>query len=174
MLYGKEKLLIQEIINKLHPKFVINPGLCEFALESPETFNVERLIEITMAHVGGYDYVDGDHYDFSDGSECKTASVRPSANRGGTSYSLEISNLVSGAGTIKSGPIRVVLYNPHIQSLKYYFFPSGEVEKIGINIHPTSKKGRLFATWNSVTNTCNKLDIYEVDSFDTLAKIKEK
>lgn len=174
MLYGKEKLIIKEIINKFHPKFVSNPDLCEFALESPEVFNVERLVEITMAHVGGYDYVDGAHYDFSDGSECKTASVRPSAKSGGACYSLEISNLVSGAGTTKSGPIRVVLYNPHIQKLKYYFFPSGEVEQIGINIHPTSKKGRLFASWNCVTDTCNKLDKYEVESFDTLAKFKER
>jgi hypothetical protein len=170
-MYGKEKLIIQEIINKLHPKFTGNPELCNFALESPELFNVERLVEVTMAHVGGYDYVDGAHYDFSDGSECKTASVRPTPSKpNSSSYALEISNVISGAGTAKSGSIRVVLYNPHIQQLRYYYLPPGEIDKIGVNIHPTSNKGRVFATWNIITDTCNKLDRYSVPSFEDLAK----
>lgn len=175
MNYGKEKLILKDVINRYNPQFVGNPGLQSFALQYPEVFNVERLVEITMAHISGaYDYVDAEHYDFSDGSECKTASVCPNPSSSENSYRLEISNVISQSGVAKTGAIRVVLYNPHTQRLHYYFIPPGFMHNIGVNIHPTTKKGRIFATWNSVKNSCNKLDRYEVDSFETLAKIKER
>ena len=170
---SKSNLIFTDVIFKYNTVFKNNADLQQLAITYPEIFNIERLVEITMADVGGYNYIDGDHCDFDDGSECKTASVRPSP-RGGSSinsYQLEISNVVSTGGNAKSGAIRVVLYNPHIYKLKYYFLPENAIHKIGINIHPTTKSGRLFATWNRLTDKCNKLDKFEVDSFETLAKI---
>jgi hypothetical protein len=168
---SKEHLILTDIIFKHHLLFINNAELQKFALENTDVFRIERLVEHTMAFVGGYKYIDGAHCDFDDGSECKTASVRPSPTTQGTSsYTLEISNVISSGGHSKTGPIRVVLYNPHIYQLKYYYLPSNEIHKIGVNVHPTTKTGRLFATWNCKTNKCAKLDQYEVESFESLAK----
>jgi hypothetical protein len=167
---SKEHLILTEIIFKYHPLFVNNIELQTFALENQDVFRIERLVEHTMAYVGGYNFINGAHCDFDDGSECKTASVRPSPNKPSTtSYTLEISNVVSSGGCAKTGPIRVVLYNPHTYNLKYYYLPAAAIYDIGVNIHPTTNMGRLFATWNSLTGICNKLDYYEVDNFTTLA-----
>lgn len=167
---SKDHLVLTEIIFKYHPLFVNNLQLQKAALENPDIFRIERLVEHTMAFVGGYNFIDGAHCDFDDGSECKTASVRPSPNKpSATSYALEISNVISSGGYAKTGPIRVVLYNPHIYELKYYYLPAQSIHNIGVNIHPTTKTGRIFATWNSSTNTCKKLDYYEVDTFIALA-----
>jgi hypothetical protein len=168
---SKEHLIMTEIVFKHHPDFVGNIELQETMIKLVDIIRVERLVEHTMAHVGGYKFVDGNHCDFSDGSECKTASVRPTpCKKSSNSFSLEISNVISSGGCAKTGPIRVVLYNPHLYKLKYYYIPANTIHQIGVNVHPTTKTGRLFATWNSSTDTCNKLDPYEVDSFEKLAK----
>lgn len=170
---SKEHLILTEIIFKHHPLFKNNSNLQKFALENTDVFRIERLVEHTMSHVGGYKFIDGAHCDFDDGSECKTASVRPSPTTpSSVSYTLEISNVISSGGCAKTGPIRVVLYNPHTYKLKYYYLPANIIHDIGVNIHPTTKMGRLFATWNSLTNTCKKLDSYEIDSFTELATMK--
>jgi hypothetical protein len=165
----KTKTLFRQIVGKYHPAFA-NDNIAEQVKQHPKIFNIEHLIELTMAHVGGYKFVDADHCDFSDGSECKTASVYPSPlKKGGNSYRVEISNVVSSGGRIKSGDIRFVLYNPHNNSVSYYFVPQDKIQSLGINYHPTTGIGRVFATWHKITNRINKLDSYRVDSFEDLA-----
>lgn len=173
MAKSKASLILEEIIFKYNPVFADTPELHQLATSNPEIFNIERLVELTMAEVGGYNYIDGDHCDFDDGSECKTASVRPSpSTKGSSSYSLEISNVVSPGGHAKTGAIRVVLYNPHTYKLKYYFLPENSLHEIGVNYHNTTNTGRIFATWNMIWDTCNKLDRYEVADFYALCKRK--
>lgn len=173
MKQSKANLIFSEIIFKYNTVFRENTDLQNLAINHPELFNIERIVELTMSEVGGYLYIDGDHCDFDDGSECKTASVRPSSRgKSPNSYQVEISNVVSTGGNSKTGPIRVVLYNPHLYKLKYYFLPENAIHKIGVNYHPTTNSGRLFATWNRLTNKCNKLDKFEVESFEVLAKMK--
>jgi len=168
---SKEHIILNEIVFKHHPDFVNNDQIQSIMLNYIDIVRVERLVEHTMAHVGGYKFIDGDHCDFDDGSECKTASVRPSPSTpNSSSYALEISNVISSGGCAKTGPIRVVLYNPHVYELRYYYLPANEIHKIGVNIHPTTKTGRLFATWNSAKDICNKLDRYKCDSFVELAQ----
>lgn len=161
--------LFKEIVNKYHPNFLGKEKLKEIKL-FPKIYNIEHLIELTMAHVGGYEFTDSSHFDFSDGSECKTASIRlnPTAP-GRNTYKVEISNIVSPGGTQKSGNVRVVVYNPHDSSVKYYFIPNNMIESLGINYHPTTNVGRVFATWNSIKNSIPKLDAYEVKTFKELA-----
>lgn len=168
---SKDHIIMNEILFKYHPDFVNNDEIQNTMLKYIDVIRVERLVEHTMAHVGGYNFIDGDHCDFDDGSECKTASVRPSPTKpGSASYSLEISNVISSGGCAKTGPIRVVLYNPHVYELRYYYLPASEIQKIGVNVHPTTRTGRLFATWNSKKDTCKKLDRYRCKSFFELAR----
>lgn len=174
MKQSKANLIFSDIIFKHNNVFKNNPDLQALAINHPEIFNIERLVELTMAEVGKYNYIDGDHCDFDDGSECKTASVRPTSKGSSNSYQLEISNVVSTGGNAKTGAIRVVLYNPHTYKLKYYYLPENAIHNIGINYHGTTNSGRVFATWNKLTDTCRKLDKYEVASFETLAKTEFK
>ena len=168
----KTKVMIEEIMNKYHPDFQTSDILMEMSRTNPKAFNVEHLIEQTMALVGGYDFIDGEHCDFSDGTECKTASVSPNPVKAETnSHRLEISNIVSAGGSMKSGDIRLVVYNPNLVGRKcsYYYIPNENLEDLGINYHPTTGMGRIFCTWNSKKNYIPKLQAYEVCCFKALA-----
>lgn len=165
----KTRTLFRNIVNKFHPDFS-SASLRSQVEKNPKIFNIEHLIELTMAHVGGYDFTNAEHSDFSDGTECKTGSIRPSPSKaGGKSYGLEISSIVSAGGTIKAGDVRAVIYNPHTGSQTYYYIPQNKLTDLSINYHPTTGIGRIFATWNSVTNKIPKLENYKVDSFEELA-----
>jgi len=167
---NKTIVLFEQIVRKYNPTFAGRNILTQVK-KHPKIFNIEHLIELTMAYVGGYEFVDGDHCDFSDGSECKTSSIRlnPVTVRSNT-HRLEISSVVSPGGVKKSGPLRIVLYNPCNSSASFYFVPNDKIESLGINYHPTTNSGRVFATWNKVTNRIPKLDAYKVDTFEELAK----
>ena len=169
--------MINEIMSKYHPDFQKSDILMEMSKTNPKAFNVEHLIEQTMAIVGGYDFIDGEHCDFSDGSECKTASVSPNPQKASSnSHRLEISNIVSIGGAMKSGDIRLVVYNPNIEAPKcsFYYIPNDKLEDLGINYHPTTGMGRIFCTWNSKKNYIPKLQAYEVCCFKALAMKKRK
>lgn len=165
----KTKTLFRNIVNKYHPDFN-SEGMLRQVEKHPQIFNIEHLIELTMAEVGGYEFTDEDHCDFSDGTECKTSSVSPNpVKEGQNSYRLEISNVVSPGGHMKSGDVRVIVYNPHTNSQTFYYIPQNKLESVGINYHPTTNIGRIFATWNCVTNKIPKLEPFLVDSFEELA-----
>lgn len=163
--------MFKEVVLKYNTIFNI-PEIQKAVEKHPTIFNIEHLVELTMAEVGGYEFIDAEHCDFSDGSECKTGSISPNPTSAGrNTYRWEISNIISSGGKTKSGPVRLVLYNPHTEKCTYYFIPETQFESLGINIHPTTNIGRVFGTWNSKTNKIGKLDDFEVNSFETLAKI---
>ena len=66
--------LFRDIVHRYHPEFK-SKSMLKLVEKHPKIFNIGHLIELTMAEVGGYDVVDAHGYDFSDGTECKTASV---------------------------------------------------------------------------------------------------
>ena len=73
----KNGVLLRDIIFKYDP-FFASAEAQKIFLRDPANIRVERMIEQTMALVGGYKSVgdcpiEGAHKDFSDGSECKTA-----------------------------------------------------------------------------------------------------
>lgn len=167
----KTTTLFEQIVTKYHPDFSGSRLLAQVR-RHPKIFNIEHLVELTMAYVGGYTFIDADHCDFDDGSECKTASISPNPVKyGRNTYRLEISNIVSTGGSIKSGPVRAVVYNPHTHSTTYYYIPHQALTSLGINYHPTTGIGRVFATWNRVTGSIPKLDRYQVSSFEELAQM---
>lgn len=171
---SKAQMLLKEIIFVHHPDFVGQAHTQKIVYAGADWVNTERLIEHTMAHVGGYNFIDGDHEDFDDGTDSKTASVRlnpvPKGSQQG--HILEISGIGRGGagGSLKKGALRVVLYNPVAQRLDYFFIPKAAWAGM-LKYHPTSGIAKIVATWNSKTDTCNKLDPFKVSSFEELARM---
>lgn len=173
--YGvcKNTALLKEIIFDSLPEMFPTEESREYALTHPRAFNCEYLVEMAFEKVGGIKFIDGEHADFVDGTDSKTASVSPRPIKSGqNSHRLEISNIVTAGGNSKSGALRVVLYNPLLQGkqLRYYFVPQSVYMQF-INRHPTTGIGRMFATYNRATDSIPKLDACEVSDFETLAKI---
>lgn len=169
----KASTLFNDVIAKFHPDISQDEKLKNLLSANIGWLNIESLIEQTMAAVGGYNFVDGEHYDFSDGTECKTGSVAPNPKKNlGITYGVKITNVQSCAGVTK-GSLRAVIYNPHTESCSYFFIPSDhldtEIALSYINGYGTTKV--LSATWNSITNKINKLERYRVKDFETLAKM---
>lgn len=167
----KTQTLYEQVIAPYNTTFGI-PEIWNMVKKYPNILNIEHLVELTMAQSGNYEFIDAEHCDFSDGTECKTASISPNpVKKGRNTYRLEISNVVSPGGKMKSGDLRVIVYNPHREECLYYYIPNKHLWDCGINLHPTTGIGRIFATWNRVTNRIPKLDKFRVDSFEELAKI---
>lgn len=168
----KTTVLLREVISQ--HSAVFNNDIVEDIIESydPKVFNIERLIEYVMAEVSGHDFVDGHHYDLSDGSEIKTSTVTLNPTKpGAPSHRFEISNVVSSGGQMKTGDIRLVMYNAVNDDVTYYFIPNSQLSSLGINYHPTTKMGRIFGTWNREKNRYNKISQYQVADFETLARL---
>ena len=144
-----------------------------------DVIDVERGVELAMAELGGYDFTDDDHCDFSDGSECKTVGMKlKTAQKGdGYSFGCQVTNVVTAAGSPKSGDIRLVMVNVFNESVRYFFLPKsvwdGE-EKMWSQ--SSGYKGTINGTWTKVggflTTPSKNLDDYEVKDFETLAKMK--
>ena len=144
-----------------------------------EVIDVQRGVELAMAELGGYDFTDDDHCDFSDGTECKTVGMKlKTAQKGdGYSFGYQVTNVVTAAGSPKSGDIRLVMVNVFNESVRYFFLPKsvwdGD-EKMWSQ--SSGYKGTINGTWTKVggflTTPSKNLDDYEVKDFETLAKMK--
>lgn len=168
----KTTVLLREVVSRYSNVF--NSDIVDDIIESydPKVFNIERLIEYVMAEVGGHQFVDAHHYDLSDGSEIKTSSVSANpVSKASACHRFEISNIVSSGGHMKSGDIRLVMYNAVTEDVGYFFIPNTELVTLGINYHPTTKTGRIFGTWNRTKNTYNKIDRFSVSDFEELANM---
>jgi hypothetical protein len=166
---SKETTLFREVIFIHHPLFKKNKKMRDIATKNPEIFKVERLVEQAMAEVGGYEFVDADKYDFSDYTECKTASIaRSLVSRDSlTSYKGMITN-VARDNRLKIWDLRVVVYNPHFESTQYYYIPKKDWTP---KVRGSQKSKYIDFCYNLERLTCNWLDKFEVESFETLAKI---
>jgi len=166
-LVTKEYLIMRDIVCKYHPDYKGSRK----AVKNAHHYNVELLVEETMAYVGKYKFIDGDHCDFSDGSDSKTVTIRYKDKNQYTGIG-EISNVISPGGSEKQGALRIVAYNSITQSLMYYFLPKKHWSKLNINIHPTTNLGRLFFNYSVKSDTVKKFIGFECKDFATLAKQK--
>lgn len=157
----KHFLLMRDVITRYHPAFKKSKELCQYGLGNANIFNVERLVEESLAHIGGYKFVDEDGYDFTDYSDSKTTSI----------------NLKTRAGSIgsvenKVGALRITAYNPFKQGLDYFFVPKRELARIkkpcyGVNDH----KERVLFTYSKVKdNDYGYFEDYRLGDFKSLAK----
>ena len=120
---NKHELIMRDIILKYNILEGLDIHVDEnTAMKRAQAFNVEHLVELAMEKIGDYTFLDESGYDFSDFSDCKTASI--GVPKGKTSGQMAISAL----GT-KIGAIRAVIYNPFYRRLDYMFFPFKEWKK---------------------------------------------
>lgn len=161
----KQELLLKEVIFNYHPDFRTNTELKNLAMKNPDYFNVERLVELTMAHVGGYEFLDEDGYDFSDFSDSKTATI-------GNGSVAVVGNILGRgkSGEAKVGDLRVVLYNPYKSRLDYYFMPKAGWESI--REYGDANKGRLRAKYSEDLDTVFKWRQWQCPDFETMAKMQ--
>ena len=163
---------MRDMITKHHPEFADNASLRKYAMKNPEIFNVERLVEQTLAELGHYDFVDGDHYDFSDYSDSKTASIRVNPRKpGGNSFGGEIAGVETAGGGRKRGALRCTVFNPHEDQLHYYFLPVKMWSRC-ITIHPTTQVGKILYSYYRPDNTIAKFEPYECESVTALAQAR--
>lgn len=161
----KNYLIMRDIVIKHHPEFKKSKDLQEYGLEHPEIFNCERLVEESLAAVGGYNFVDESCRDFddTDNSDSKTVTVQPS-----TPY-MEVGGVEN-----KIGSLRITIYNPYSESLDYMYVPKDDVKTLKESCYgKNSHKEKLKTRYNSQTNNYNRLEKFRVKSFKDLAKAKD-
>lgn len=161
---------MRDVICIYHPSFRKSKDLQSYGMKNPEIFNVERLTEESLAAVGPYKFIDANHADFSDGTDSKTASIRPNPSKvGGNTYMGEISAVETAGGGRKSGALRCTIYNPHLDNIKFYFLPKSMWEN-HISVHPSSNVGRIMYSYYKPNDYISKFDGYECSSFEELAR----
>jgi len=138
-------------------------------LDDPMEYNIPRMVERTMAKTGGYSYIDGDHCDFLDGSDAKTATITATSFRKDYPHfhKLTISNTISRAGIVK-GDLRVVAYNAVTDQLEYFFIPKSDI--LALSRIPKKNQPYIEATYNSKTGLIPKLEQYRMPDFVSLCK----
>lgn len=161
---SRELALIRDAVAKHHPAFIKNKELTAFALDMPTRFNVERLIEETLATIGDLKFVDEDGYDFlPDYSDSKTCSVN-AKDYSGTINSVEN----------KIGSLRITMYNPFTDGLAYFFIHKKYVDRVKSPCYgKNSHKERIQYSYSKVhRDHYGWLEEYRVDSFKELAKAR--
>lgn len=137
------------------------------ALKHPKAFNVEHLVEICMAAIGGYNFVDeyGRDFDDIDNSDSKTCTLRE--------YSKD---LTIGKIEHKIGSFRVVCYNEITDKLDYFYIPTvGRLaEREKGYIAKDRNQERIRTTYNPSTDMYNKLEKYRVKNFYELATMTDE
>ena len=156
---SKELVLMRDIICLYHPAFTKSADLRSYGMSQPHIFNVERLIEESLAAIGPYEFVDEEGYDFTDYSDSKTTSINKNTRAGNI-----------GSVETKIGALRITCYNPHKDTADYFFVPKNKMHKVrqpcyGVNSH----KERILFTWNHRHDHYNSFDDYRVGSFKELA-----
>lgn len=160
---NKNFLLLDKIVNKYHPSFKHNSSLRKLAIKNPTIFNVERLIEETLAAVGGLDFVDEAGYDFlPDYSDSKTVTINCN------SRIAEISGVQN-----KIGALRVVAYNSLINRIDYFFLRHCDVLSVKEPSYgKNSFKERIRFTY-SLDDHYSSFENFRVDSFEQLSSLRD-
>ena len=157
---SKSLVLMRDVICIYHPEFRNSPDLRAYGIKHPDIFNVERLIEESLAAVGPYRFVDEEGYDFTDFSDSKTTTINANT-RTGTIGSVET----------KIGALRITAYNPFKQSADYFYVSKRDMKYVkspcyGNNDH----KERILFRWTEKGDNYNMFEDYRVRSFEELAR----
>jgi hypothetical protein len=157
---NKNQVLMRDVICLYHPEFVKSADLRRYGLKHSEIFNIERLVEESLAAIGPYDFVDSEGYDFSDFSDSKTTTV----------------NISTGKGTIgsietKIGALRITAFNPIKEATDFFFVPASHVPIVktacyGVNSH---KERIQFAYSKKYQDHYGYFEKYRVANFEELA-----
>ena len=156
---SKSLVFMRDVICVYHPSFKSSPDLQKFGLEMPERFNIEHLIEETLAAIGPYQFVDEEGYDFTDLSDSKTTTINANT-RVGTVSSVET----------KIGALRITAYNPFKDAADFFYVSKRDLQYVkspcyGVNSH----KERIQFTYSSKGDTYGMFEDYRVETFGELA-----
>jgi hypothetical protein len=159
----KNSTILRDIVFPHLPAFE-DREIQKFALKNPEVYNIERLVELTLAHVGKMQFVDETGYDFlPDYSDSKTVTINANSLRAQV-----------GSVENKIGALRISAYNAYNDSMAYFFVPKIELNRIkepcyGVNEY----KDRIRFTYSTVyEDSYGYFDEYRVASFTQLAEIR--
>jgi hypothetical protein len=150
---------MRDVICIYHPEFRASKDLRSYGIKHPDIFNVERLIEESLAAVGPYQFVDKEGYDFTDLSDSKTTTVNANT-RVVTISSVET----------KIGALRITAYNPFKDAADYFYVSKRDMKYVkspcyGNNDH----KERILFTYSKKGDNYNMFEDYRVRSFEELA-----
>jgi len=163
---NKHFILMRDLICVHHPEFRQSKDLQRYGLKHAEIFNVERLVEESLAAVGGYDFVDEAGRDFNDAwnSDSKTATVIPD----GGSKTAVISSIEN-----KIGSLRITIYNPFKESLDFMYIPRRNVQTLKEPCYGRNGacKEKLRIRWNQTNNHYNGFDKFLIKDFKELATV---
>jgi len=139
----------------------------QIALKNPKAFNIEHLVELVMANIGGYNFVDeyGRDFDDANNSDSKTCTLRA-----------HDSSLCIGKIEHKIGSFRVVCYNEIKNSLDYFYIPNlGRLyEREKGYIAKDRNQERIRARYTSSTDSYNKFEKYRVKNFYEVATMTDE
>ena len=134
---SKNHVLMRDVICLYHPEFTASADLRSCGLKHPEMFNIERLMEESLAAVGPYTFVDQAGYDFSDFSDSKTVTVNHNSR-----YA-EITGVEN-----KIGALRITAYNPFVQGVDFFYVPKSRMNYVKTACYgKNSHKERLRFTY---------------------------
>jgi hypothetical protein len=154
---------MRDVICIYHPEFRNSKDLRAYGIKHPDIFNIERLIEESLAAVGNMKFVDADGYDFLPCySDSKTTSINATTRVGSI-----------GSVETKIGALRITAYNPFKQSADYFYVSKRDMKYVkspcyGNNDH----KERIRFTYNKKGDNYNMFEDYRVRSFEELACAK--
>ena len=162
---SKHLTLMRDVVCVYHPEFRKSKDLQGYGMKHSEIFNVERLIEESLADVGGYDFVDADGYDFNDAcnSDSKTVTVIPDGKS---------KTAVVGSVENKIGSLRITIYNPFKGSLDFMYIPFSRWYGLREQCYGKSggSKEKLRIRWNQANDYYNGgFDNFLVKDFKELA-----
>jgi hypothetical protein len=150
---------MRDVICIYHPEFRASRDLRAYGMKHCDIFNIERLIEESLAAVGPYEFVDEEGYDFTDLSDSKTTTVNANTR-------------VAEIGSVetKIGALRITAYNPFKGSADYFYVSKRDMKYVkspcyGNNNH----KERIKFTYSKRGDAYGMFEDYRVKSFEELA-----
>lgn len=161
---SRELVLMRDLICQYHPEFVSSSDMRRCGLRRPDLFNVERLVEESLAATGGYNFVNTDHYDFDDYSDSKVGSI----------------NLKTRAGQIggvdgKIGALRITVYNPIRERLDYFFVPSRDLDYVRKPSYGKQMfRERIQFFWTQAGDHFNYFEDFRLPNFVELAQARDE
>jgi hypothetical protein len=152
----KNALIMRDVISVYHPDFISPGDVRTYGFEKPDSYNITRLVEESLAAIGPYEHIDEYGYDFTDYSDSKTATVSTYDN------SLTIGNVQN-----KIGALRIVAYNPHTDKLDYFYIPKSVLAEY--KERHTKNTDRIRTAWTEETDSYNFFQMFRYYSFEAMA-----
>ena len=159
---SKNLVLMKDVICIYHPEFRASKDLQNYGIKHPDIFNVERLIEESLAAVGSYRFVDEEGYDFTDYSDSKTTTINANT-RVATVNSVET----------KIGALRITAYNPLKESADYFYVSKRDMKYVKSPCYgKTDYKERIKFTYSTRGDTYNWFEDFRLNTFEDLARAR--